>query len=534
MSSGLNITVVEPGKPLANRLWRLSALSILLVACALLPLVWSVVSSVLADGASSYRELWLSQKGWRLLGRTLELAAAGAVLALLPGLLLAEFCCRLDRRGALLLAALSCLTMLLPSSLLATTAIVALGHNGVLTQRFGLSWSIYSFAGAAGVLALRYFGLAAVLLTFARLNQREEWPVRRAFAIGARAAFGQLYLRPMLWAVLSAFLLVGLFCLNDHVIPDMLLVPTYGGQILIMYSAMMNPSSAAAMAAPVALIGLLLGLLVVRQAAGFLNPLDKPLWPARGGPAWVKLCWAAAAIALLGCMWLIPMGVLLYRLDSAGAPLRQLSAAAPEIARTLADSAIAAAVTTILAAALVHAGLAMRAAAQRSPAGLLLVNLAVPPSLLGIGLILLANSCPPAVRDSTAPLIASYVVRFLPIATLVLFAVWRGQSTLPQQAARLHGLSAWQRLAHVHWPRRRLSLALAGTLCLLLAATEVDMSVLLCPPGGHTLGVRLAMLIHTASDAVVSALCVGILLVLAPLIVLLLVTVGLLRRQERE
>jgi ABC-type spermidine/putrescine transport system permease subunit II len=93
----------------------------------------------------------------------------------------------------------------------------------------------------------------------------------------------------------------------------------------------------------------------------------------------------------------------------------------------------------------------------------------------------------------------------------------------PLRAAEAFGLTTWQKLRYVLWPARRISLLTCGLMCTVLAATEMELSILLAPPGEATLGVRLATLIHTASDAVVSALALDILALVAPLICLLMV-----------
>ena len=174
-------------------------------------------------------------------------------------------------------------------------------------------------------------------------------------------------------------------------------------------------------------------------------------------------------------------------------------------------------------ASIITAGwLARRRRSERSLGPLVLLNLAVPPSLLGIGIIEWTNHWPfVLLRDTSWPLVLGYVARFLPVAVLMLYLAWRNESELPSRAAAVHGVAAWRRIVRIRWPARRGALAAAALLCMLLAATELEVSTLLAPPGGATLGVRLATLIHIAGDAVVSALAIDILALVAPLIVLL-------------
>jgi ABC-type Fe3+ transport system permease subunit len=159
------------------------------------------------------------------------------------------------------------------------------------------------------------------------------------------------------------------------------------------------------------------------------------------------------------------------------------------------------------------------------------VNLAVPPSLVGLGTIALFQTGPlAALRDTRVPLVVGCAARFLPVAVLLLYALWRHESPQAALAARVHGVSAWRTAWRVTWPGRRASVAAAALLAAILIATDLEVSILLAPPGGATLGVRLYTLIHTAPDALVSALALGILLLTAPALCLL----GLVAARRRR
>jgi ABC-type Fe3+ transport system permease subunit len=94
----------------------------------------------------------------------------------------------------------------------------------------------------------------------------------------------------------------------------------------------------------------------------------------------------------------------------------------------------------------------------------------------------------------------------------------------------VHGVPAWRTAWSIVWPPRRPALAGAAILGALLIATDLETAILLAPPGGATLGVRLYTLIHTAPDAMVSALALGLLAVTAPAIALACGVVVLARR----
>jgi ABC-type Fe3+ transport system permease subunit len=188
--------------------------------------------------------------------------------------------------------------------------------------------------------------------------------------------------------------------------------------------------------------------------------------------------------------------------------------------------AIAAAAAAVLASRWVRC----RRAGVRSAAPWVLLNLTVPPSLIGIGVIGLFQHWPlAAARDTSVPMVLGFVVRFLPVATLLLYSLWRGEPAEAALAARVHGVPAWRTAWGIVWPPRRPALAGAAILGAILIATDLETAILLAPPGGATLGVRLYTLIHTAPDAMTSALALGILAVTAPAIALAAGVVALAR-----
>ncbi len=133
-----------------------------------------------------------------------------------------------------------------------------------------------------------------------------------------------------------------------------------------------------------------------------------------------------------------------------------------------------------------------------------------------------------SLRDTDAPVLLAYVCRVTPVAALIVFAAGMVQPTAPMTAARVLGVTPWRRWRHIAWPTQRLTLATVMIVCLLLVATEVEMSALLDQAGVTTVGVRLYTLIHTAPQTTVSASAVAVLLLLVPL----LVAGGLLARSR--
>ena len=230
--------------------------------------------------------------------------------------------------------------------------------------------------------------------------------------------------------------------------------------------------------------------------------------------------------AVLGVALAVPVVVLAWRAETCGALFGALADARRQLGQTLYCTVLGALASAALGAVLGGHWARCRRAGRLTAAPLVLLNLAVPATLLAIGVMELTRRLPlSGLADSSWPLLAGYVARFAPVATLAFYAVWRDEPAGQDLAARVHGVGRWRLAARVSWPRRRTVLMAVTVLCGLLIVTELETSILLAPAGKATLGIRLYTLIHTAPDAMVSALTLGILALLAPGIVLLLLLV---------
>jgi len=144
----------------------------------------------------------------------------------------------------------------------------------------------------------------------------------------------------------------------------------------------------------------------------------------------------------------------------------------------------------------------------------------VPGVLLGIGLITLFN------RPWTAGFYQSAGIVILAFAIRYAAAGWHGVEHAFQaadrdllDAVRIEGASRWQMARHVLLPQMGSSLAAAWYIVFLLCLWDVESMILIVPPGGETLAVRIFNFLHYGHNAQVNALCMVLLaLALAPLV----------------
>jgi len=139
--------------------------------------------------------------------------------------------------------------------------------------------------------------------------------------------------------------------------------------------------------------------------------------------------------------------------------------------------------------------------------------------LIGIFLIALFNRpFLAAFYQSIGIVILAYFIRYFALGWNTVSHSVRSVDADLTDAARLSGASRWQILRHVHWPQIASQIAAAWYVVYLLCIWDVESMILVVPPGGETLALRIFNLLHYGHNAQVNALCVALLgVALAPL-----------------
>ncbi len=435
-----------------------------------------------------------------LLGDTLLFATLASSVAVIGGIIIG--------RAGWHWAVLACLPMALPASLLASAWIVLLGRTGPL----GAWVSVFDRPVAALVVGLRYLGIPALIFA----TQRDAGgPAARLYR--PRLAWWWFGVVPRIKPALAGGCLVLLICAADPIMPSMLLVQTFGTQLLIQYNALQDLPGAAALVLPMLIPAVVTAELLLQVIIP--DTLTETYAPKSAGR------FSACGILLLAVG--LPLGAVVICTGSPAVFIEAWGNLRHEAIHTarvgLIGTLACVTIGTMLAVMWLSAY-----PESRSPAGLILVNLAVPAAMIGLGMIQMSSHWPLSmIRDTDAFLIWAYVVRFSPVAMLVVYMAALKRHALPTTAARVHRVSWLSRLWKLYWPMYRGPLAGAALLCGVLIVTELEMSLLLSPAGSSTLGVRLYTLIHTAPADQVSAAALATLTMLMPL---LAVTLTALRR----
>jgi DNA-binding beta-propeller fold protein YncE/ABC-type molybdate transport system permease subunit len=138
----------------------------------------------------------------------------------------------------------------------------------------------------------------------------------------------------------------------------------------------------------------------------------------------------------------------------------------------------------------------------------------LPGVLLGIGLIHAFNHNWSAfLYQGAGIVILSFVIRYAVIGCQATWLAVRRTDPDLVEVALLEGANRWQLLRHVLWPQITRPVIVAWYIVFLLCLWDVESMILVVPPGGETLALRIFNLLHYGHNSQVNALCLTLLAV---------------------
>lgn len=448
---------------------------------------------------------------WPLLQNSLLLAGTTTALAVGFGLIAALWLATLEAHWRNLFLALAVVALALPPFLVTNCWISLLGETGTL--RAWLPFKIYSLGGTIWILALLLWpiSLLATLAAWRRLEaaQLECEPAMTGFALLrwllVPVAKGELALAAVLTFVLA---------LNNFAVPAILQTKVLPDEMWVQFNTKFDTMAALRLSVPLVIApGLLLAWATRRSVA----------WPRIQGTVPAKIFRIQ-----LGTTWRIGSGVLavLLCVVSVGLPLGQIGFAR----RTWAElpGAMEASTGTIwnsfwfaALAATVVVGLGIlfnRRDAETQRKGLskwlsiAWLTFFIPGVLLGIALIKIFNRpVLVVVYQSVGICLLALAIRYLALGlTAARNAVASVDKDLTD-AAKLEGASRWQLFRFVVWPQIAPQMFATWYVVYLLCLWDVESIVLVQPPGGETLALKIFNLLHYGYAAQVNALCLVLL-----------------------
>jgi iron(III) transport system permease protein len=321
-----------------------------------------------------------------------------------------------------------------------------------------------------------------------------------------------------------------LLSLLDYSVPSLVNLNVYSLEIFAEFSASNQPVRAFLLAFPlliIALVVILTSLSPLRHAAQS-SSWRVPTWKV--APAWPKwfVCLQWLALAVLLSQIVVPLINLTAQVGTWHSMISTINTAHREIIFTF---------WVCLLVALIVLPLAFAVAKEMSRSRrwekliwiLVIAPLAIPPSLIGIGLITIWNR--PLIFQvygtSLMPVLAG-IARFAPFAVIVLTAQLRSINPLLIDAARILQTNRWQTWKQIWLPMLMPGFIAAAGIVFALTAGELGATLLIAPPGQATLTIRIYNFLHYGASGVVAGLC--LMMALTILVAGIIVALALMER----
>ncbi len=458
---------------------------------------------------------------WPLLLNSLLLAGSTTALAVGFGIVAALWLATLEARGRNVFLALAVVALALPPFLVTNCWISLLGDNGLL--RAWLPFRIYSLGGTIWILSLMLWPITvfAVLSGWRRLEQAqfECEPAMTGFALVRwlllPVARGELALAAVLTFVLA---------LNNFAVPAILQTKVLPDEMWVWFNTQFDALGTLKLSLPLVIAPVILLVWAARRAVRW--PRVKGAVPARVFRRQLGSAWQFCGGAMASLLCVLSVGLPLVQIGVANRTWVELPGAVEAGTSAIWNSfwlaALAATVVVGLALIVTHRGCIQADSAARRPyLGILFwLPFFVPGVLIGIALIKVFNRPVLATFYQSAGIVVlAFVIRNFALGwTASRHAIDASDSDLAD-AARLEGATRWQLFRHVLWPQIAPQVAAAWYVVYLLCLWDVESLVLVVPPGGETLALRIFNLLHYGYAAQVNALCLALLgLAIAPLV----------------
>jgi iron(III) transport system permease protein len=501
--------------------WATGLAWLLFTVVALLPLAQLGHSVLWVDGRfdpSPMGELLLTGDQWALLGNSLLVAGGASALALTLGLPFATLIAKTDLWGRRFFGLAYLLPLLIPPYMHAIVwgrLLAADGPvNGFLVDLLGLPGpplAVHSVAGTVLVLGLAYYPFVTLLAWSGLKSIDPRLEEAALMHHGPLRTLARVTLPLVSPHVLAGTVFVFVFSVINFGVPDILRVKVYPIEIFIQFSAFYDARGAVVLGLPLLLVTLALVTVQVLTMRGrsYVSYAGEHAVAHRYRLGRAQLPALAFCLAVLGLSVAVPVAALAARAGSMDTLAQGIDTSLGQIGYSFLVAAGAAAVMTVLAFVLAHSMVRSGGKTRLLLEYLTQIPFAVPPIMLGLGLIGLWN------RPQTDWLYASHLIIVLAyLAHFIPFTVRAVYSSLQQADRRLEEMGwllSGNRL-RVTWrivlPLIRNGLATGFFISFVLAMAELGVTLLVIPPGTETIPIKIYNFMHYGAEGMVAALCI--------------------------
>ena len=439
---------------------------------------------------------------WKLLGNSLLVAGGATLGTALAGFAVALCLMGLPPRTRQFFFGGTLLALMVPPFLATNCWIYLLGWTGILNRFVPLK--IYSFGGVIWITALLFWPIAAITILSAwqTLDRSllDQEPGLRGPALIQHLLYPAA--RP---AIAQSSLLTFALVFNHFAVPGILQVRVFPAELWVRFNATFSYWEALFLSWPMILLA-----------------LAAPLWLGRARIHWPRLeelvearlfrrrlgrtCFLGSFIFAL-ILLLLSVALPFAQVIASGTTWRQLPSVLATAQTAFLHSLLYAAGSSALA---MCAGLALW---RFGSAAWLWAPFFIPGVFTGIVFIYLFNRpFLASFYQSPAVVLLALTIRHLGWGQAGARRSLSSMETGLVEDARLAGASGFQLFRFVYWPQCAAPLALCAYVIYLLGLWDTETVLLLVPPGGESLALRIFNLLHYGHNPQVNALCLLLLL----------------------
>lgn len=452
-----------------------------------------------------------------LLSRSLLIAFSATLVAFGLGLPVAFILAARDLPFRRFFYLLVLIPVMIPSYVMAGAWIHLFSPSGFINRAlmsvFGPSvkLTLFSKAGCAWCLGISFFPIVAIIVAtgLSKLDNNLEDIAR--LSTNRWGVFRHSTLPQILPHLLAAGCLVMIFVLAQYGVPSLLGINTYPVEIFAQFSAFYDDTMAVATAIPLVALVVFLVLLQQRimRSRDYvrITPSSETVNPIRLNKR--KNLAIAFLVVLFLVTTVLPLSSVFIYAKGSTKILSTLNSYGGSIMTTSLLALLAAFFCTSLAFPIGQHLACSKGSVTRIIDVLCWLPIAIPGTVVGLGLIKMANVAPSLHGSDSFGilLLCAYVGMFSAFSIRIFEAAYRRSDPNVAEAGGIDCPRWHQRLFHIDIPIHSGAIAASVVIVFVLAIGELNATVLLIPPGRETLGVSIDNLLHYGANTSASVLC---------------------------